>query len=278
MLVTLAYRLPGWPVGKHAGAYLASPQMQGSVFSMVLLKMEPGCHSHLPLPGVERFILVIEGSLAGSHGDGSHRSEFSLAPGRDEYAFFPARTIHDFMAGDAGAVVLMYEQFYRPHGWIHEASHQSPRGHLGPSADFQTQKVIVGNVDDQRVIDPGSPEVFSLRKLLPTSEQYDMNIHVMDFEPGQYLHCNELHFNQHGLLMLQGQGIYRLGQDKWYHVRAGDAIYMGPYVPQWYAALEPGRTRYVLYKDTNRDPLQSVVVGAAAPEYPAPAPYNKPRF
>jgi len=28
------------------------------------------------------------------------------------------------------------------------------------------------------------------------------------------------------MLMLEGQGIYRLGEAKWYHVRAGDAIYM----------------------------------------------------
>ena len=49
---------------------------------------------------------------------------------------------------------------------------------------------------------------------------------------------------------MEGQGIYRLGETKWYHVRAGDAIYMAPYVPQWYTALEPGRRRYILYKAT----------------------------
>ena len=67
----------------------------------------------------------------------------------------------------------------------------------------------------------------------------------------------EVHYNQHGLLMLQGQGIYRLG-DKWYPVQAGDAIWMPPFVPQWYAALGPTPTRYLIYKDTNVDPLFSV--------------------
>ena len=67
----------------------------------------------------------------------------------------------------------------------------------------------------------------------------------------------EVHYNQHGLLMLQGQGIYRLG-DKWYPVQAGDAIWMPPFVPQWYAALGPTPTRYIIYKDTNVDPLFSV--------------------
>ena len=29
-----------------------------------------------------------------------------------------------------------------------------------------------------------------------------------------YLHLQEVHYNQHGLLLLQGQGIYRLA-DRW---------------------------------------------------------------
>ena len=40
--------------------------------------------------------------------------------------------------------------------------------------------------------------MFGLRKLLPLNELYDFNIHIMDFEPGQFLHCNEMHYNQHG--------------------------------------------------------------------------------
>jgi len=32
-------------------------------------------------------------------------------------------------------------------------------------------------------------------------------------------------------------------------------VYMAPFVPQWYGALGDARTRYILFKDTNRDPL-----------------------
>ena len=42
--------------------------------------------------------------------------------------------------------------------------------------------------------------------------EYDFNIHVMDFEPGEYLNVKEVHYNQHGLLLVEGQGIYRLGE------------------------------------------------------------------
>lgn len=96
--------------------------------------------------------------------------------------------------------------------------------------------------------------MFALRKLLPETAEYLFNIHIMDFLPGEHLKVHEVHYNQHGLLMLQGQGIYRLA-DEWYPVQAGDAIYMAPFVPQWYGALGRSPTRYVIYKDVTIDPL-----------------------
>lgn len=48
--------------------------------------------------------------------------------------------------------------------------------------------------------------------------------------------------------------MYRLG-DKWYPVQSGDAIWMAPYVVQWFAALGTQNARYLLYKDTTLDPL-----------------------
>ena len=46
----------------------------------------------------------------------------------------------------------------------------------------------------------------------------------------------------------------RLGND-WLPVQSGDAIWMAPFVPQWYAALGKQETRYLIYKDTIVDPL-----------------------
>ncbi|CAN4078086.1 unnamed protein product [Withania somnifera] len=95
--------------------------------------------------------------------------------------------------------------------------------------------------------------IFELRKLLPTSLAYDFNVHIMDFRPGEFLNVKEVHYNQHGLL-LEEQGIYRLA-DSWYPIQAGNAIWMAPFVPQWYAALGKTRSRYLIYKDVNRNPL-----------------------
>ena len=64
----------------------------------------------------------------------------------------------------------------------------------------------------------------------------------------------QVHYNQHGMLMAAGRGVYRLA-DAWYPVQAGDAVWMAPYVLQWYGALGSTPTRYILYKDTTLDPL-----------------------
>ncbi len=40
-------------------------------------------------------------------------------------------------------------------------------------------------------------------------------------------------------------------------MQAGDAIWMAPYVVQWYAALGTQNSRYIIYKDTTMDPVQA---------------------
>ena len=39
---------------------------------------------------------------------------------------------------------------------------------------------------------PVPGEVFALRKLLPATADYDFNIHIMDFHPGEYLNVKVL--------------------------------------------------------------------------------------
>ena len=65
--------------------------------------------------------------------------------------------------------------------------------------------------------------------------------------------------------MLEGQGVYRLGDD-WYPVRKGDVIWMAPFCPQWFVAMGKGPARYLYYKDVNRDPMEETGMTAARPE------------
>lgn len=209
------------------GAYLISPAF-GSHFTMYLVKMQEDSRSALPTSGIERFIFVLQGSCSLSDASGiTHLLDV------DFYAYLAANSKHVLTCDSPSTLILFERRYVCQEGFYPED--------------------IISSTDKLPLLETQG-EVFVLRKLLPTSIAYDFNIHIMDFQPGQYLNVKEVHYNQHGLLLLEGQGIYRLG-DNWYPVQTGDAIWMAPFVPQWYAALGKTRTRYLLYKDVNRDLL-----------------------
>ncbi|CAD5170650.1 unnamed protein product [Musa acuminata subsp. malaccensis] len=218
--------LPDWV--NTLGAYLITPAM-GAHFSMYLAKMQENSRSGLPPKDVERFVFVVDGGVTFSNG-----SIIDHKLPVDSYAYLPPNVEH-LLKCDTTATILIFER------------------RLYMSLENHCPEQIIGSTEKQPLLEtPG--EVFELRKLLPTSAPYDFNIHIMDFQPGEYLNVKEVHYNQHGLLLLEGQGIYRLG-DSWYPVQAGDVIWMAPFVPQWYAALGKTPSRYLLYKDVNRNPL-----------------------
>jgi (S)-ureidoglycine aminohydrolase len=97
-------------------------------------------------------------------------------------------------------------------------------------------------------------DALEVRTLLPDDTTFDCAVNTMTFQPGATLPMVEIHVMEHGLLMLEGAGIYRLG-DCWYPVQAGDFIWMAPYCPQWFGALGKKPAKYLLYKDWNRHPL-----------------------
>lgn len=214
---------PGWQ--NALTAHIISPA-NGAAFTMYLANLRPGGRSALPLAGVERFAFVLDGAVNLTSGRGNTVSE--LHP--DSYAFFPAGDQHGLVT-EHGAGLVVFERVTLSKG---------------------KPEMLYGTTVDKPVL-PVAGEVFALRKLLPMTADYDFNVHIMDFQPGESLNIKEIHYNQHGLLLLQGKGIYRLA-DKWYPVQAGDAIWMPPYVIQWYAALGTESSRYILYKDTSLDP------------------------
>jgi (S)-ureidoglycine aminohydrolase len=99
----------------------------------------------------------------------------------------------------------------------------------------------------------GDPDA-RLQVLLPDEPAFDMAVNIFTYQPGATLPMVETHIMEHGLVMLSGQGIYRL-HDEWHPVRAGDVIWMGPYCPQWFVAMGKEPASYLYYKDVNRPPL-----------------------
>jgi (S)-ureidoglycine aminohydrolase len=151
------------------------------------------------------------------------------------YAFLPAHEPHLIHAIEPTRLNL-FERRYQPN-----SAAELPQLVIGREQEVEAAAFM----DD--------PDA-QLKTLLPTDPSYDMAVNLFTFKPGAALPLVEVHVMEHGLLLLDGQGIYRLGE-RWYPIQAGDAIWMGPYCPQWFAAIGKNPARYLYYKDVNRDPL-----------------------
>jgi (S)-ureidoglycine aminohydrolase len=91
-----------------------------------------------------------------------------------------------------------------------------------------------------------------LQTLIPDELQYDFAMNIFTFDPGHGLPYVETHVMEHGLLFLQGKGLYYL-DGTWMEVEKDDFIWMGPYCPQSFYATGPTPTRYIYYKNVNRE-------------------------
>jgi (S)-ureidoglycine aminohydrolase len=177
----------------------------------------------------QRFVYVLNGAA-----DLATDTSFSsLAPG--DYAFVPAGLSHTITARGATRLAVI-EKIYQP-----LAAVAAPTLLVGSEAKVAST-ALMGDIDLQ------------VRALLPDQPAFDFAVNTMTYMPGAALSMVEIHVMEHGLLMLEGGGIYRLG-DAWYPVAAGDFIWMAPFCPQWFGALGKQPAKYLIYKDWNRHPL-----------------------
>jgi (S)-ureidoglycine aminohydrolase len=113
-------------------------------------------------------------------------------------------------------------------------------------------KTITGNQADARgevyYGDPGA----RLQVLIPDDLSYDLAMNIFTFDTGHSLPITETHVMEHGLYVLQGKGVYFL-DDTWMEVEATDFIWMGPFCPQSYYAAGPLASKYIYYKNVNRE-------------------------
>lgn len=219
--------LPGW-LGTQ-GTVLISPRL-GARFAQYFARLEPDGTSGPPAPGVERFVYVLEGEVALRQG----RAERARL-GVGGYAYFRAGVVHELEATAPTRLVV----FEKPQAA--GAGQEAPGMVVGHESDIDGAPFM------------GDPRAV-LKVLLPDEPAFDVAVNLFTFQPGAALPLVEVHVMEHGLLMLQGQGVYRLGE-RWYPVGAGDVIWMAPYCPQWFVAMGNEPARYLYYKNVNRDPL-----------------------
>jgi (S)-ureidoglycine aminohydrolase len=158
---------------------------------------------------------------------------------------------------------------YLPQGLPHRVAATKPsraaviEKHYEPLASFESPRAIISSEDAISSHALGDDPDLQVKCLLSDTMNFDFAVNSMVYQPGAALSMVEMHVMEHGLLMLEGGGIYRLG-DSWYPVTAGDFIWMGPWCPQWFGAIGKVPAKYLIYKDWNRHPL----AGASAASTP----------
>jgi len=219
--------LPGW--SQTACIVHISPEL-GARFKMYTAELQPGSSGEMSLLDIQRFAYLLEGSAQLEVGGVVHH----LRP--HSFAYLPANTPHRFSAQAPSRMVV----FDKPYQAL--AGAEPPQVVLGFEPEVPSNPLM-------------GDEALQVRLLLPDHHSFDMAVNTMTFAPGAHLPFVETHVMEHGLLFLQGGGVYRLGEH-WYTVQAGDVIWMASYCPQWFGALGKTQSKYLIYKDINRHSLE----------------------
>lgn len=217
---------PGW---ENATAFVMLSSAMGADLSQILITFEaPGGTALFPADLHQHALYVETGACT------IHLEDESIALTTTGFIFLPAETRFS-VEGNKDTRVTLFRKIFEHHA-----------DHLAPPMVHGTASQIAG--------EPflGNPRAI-LQTLLPVDPRYDMAMNIFTYQPGATLPFVETHIMEHGLLMLSGQGIYRL-EESYYPVAAGDAIWMAPYCPQWFVAMGDEPSSYLYYKDVHRLP------------------------
>jgi (S)-ureidoglycine aminohydrolase len=208
----------------HAGPAL------GARFAQYTAELEAG--GELGNTSAQRFVFVMEGGL--KLDTAGNQSQLGVGG----YAYLPQGLTHRISATQSSRIAVI------------EKPYQALASIQPPHAVISNEDAVPSHALDD---DPG----LQVKCLLPETMSFDFAVNTMTYQPGAALSMVEIHVMEHGLLMLEGGGIYRLG-DSWYAAKAGDFIWMAPFCPQWFGALGKTPAKYLIYKDWNRHPLASL--------------------
>jgi (S)-ureidoglycine aminohydrolase len=218
-------RLPNWP-GVEARV-LASPAL-GAGFVELLLDVKQGQGGGAKADGrVETFYFVVSGRVDLTVEGRAH----PLAAGG--YALVPPTADHAVRAA-ADSRLIALTKAYEPLAGV------TPPGLFVGDAAKVPGTVYMGD------------EGARLQTLIPDELPYDLAMNIFTFETGHSLPYVETHVMEHGLWFLQGKGLYYL-DDTWMEVEQDDFIWMAPYVPQSFYATGPVASKYLYYKNVNRE-------------------------
>ena len=218
-----------FPVWENATAFVIISPAMGAKLSQILITFKADSNqAPFPSDAHEHALYIESGSCQVTLPDRS------LDLPTTSFLYLPPHTPFT-LHGSSDARITLFRKIYQP------------------LPDLAPPPITHGLASDV----PGEPflgyDNARLQTLLPLDPAFDLAINIFTYQPGATLPFVETHIMEHGLLMLQGQGIYRL-EDAYYPVQAGDAIWMAPYCPQWFVAMGAEPASYLYYKDIHRLP------------------------
>jgi (S)-ureidoglycine aminohydrolase len=215
---------------------LASPKY-GASFVFYVSSVNPGASTSRTWcneDGIESFVYFMDEEKPGG-------GELTLRIGGEErvlkqggYAYSKAGVGMDIFNRSGSRIrILLYKQRYAPI----------------PGYEAHT---VWGNINDirERVYD--EMENVFVQDFLPMDLGFDMNFHILSFEPAGCHPFIETHVQEHGAYILSGQGVYMLDED-YVQVQKEDFIWFGPFAKQAVYATGRERLSYIYSKDFNRD-------------------------
>lgn len=202
----------------------------GAKFAQLLVTFESGGRATLPANEMETAGYFETGG--GTLTIGATKEKVQAGA----FFFAPAGTAWSIASPKKGTRVTLFQKKFESLAGV-----AAPNAIIGDAAHVKGQPFL------------GDPDA-RLQVLLPDVPAFDLAMNIFTYQPGATLPFVETHVMEHGLLMLAGQGVYRL-EDSWYPVAAGDVIWMAPFCPQWFVAMGKAPASYLYYKDVNRAAL-----------------------
>ena len=210
---------------------LASPDL-GAKHAFYKVEVPPGKGTSrvwAQEEGIESFAFVYQGE-----GTLSCAGESFSAP-TGAYLYAPPGAGMEFAnTGSEDMILLLVRQRYRP-----------LEGYDAPSMYFNR----LDNLEAKNLADVDNVWRY---KLLPTDMSMDLDMMILSFEPGAAHTYAEVHQQEHGMYILEGEGAYWL-DDMWTITKKDDFLWMGPYCPQVAYCVGRNTFSYLFTKDCNRD-------------------------
>lgn len=219
-------KVPGWD---NCTVNVIINEQMGANLCQTMITANEGCELKGKTIHSQIFFYVISGKCNATVDD--EKKELN----EGQFVYIPVGKNYQFSDIQTGTKILTFHKVYQP------------------LDGYKTPETLFGDAKKVEGPDYLGDSALRLQVLLPEELSFDMAVNIFTYDSGGHLPMVETHIMEHGLMYLQGQGVYMLDH-KWYPIKKGDSIWMAPYCQQWFTAMGKEPAVYIYYKNINRFP------------------------